>query len=302
MHSIATFYRFCRLATPEAVVEQLRLCGPRNQVSGLVLVGTQGVNATVSAPSPGELYAFIAEVEQSVGFGFENVKESVSEKRPFRRFRVRLERELITFGQPEADPVDAKVGTYVEPKSWNDLIARDDVLLIDTRNDYETLTGKFEGAIDPQIDTFSDFAKYVDEKLSPDRTPKIAMYCTGGIRCEVASSYLLQKGFSEVFHLQGGILKYLEEVPKEASRWQGECFVFDERVTVDHALAPGEYTLCLACSWPTPRRDYEQGTYAGGAACAHCIDTLSDAHLARAKERLRQRKHRSHEEPSTQQK
>lgn len=287
--SVATFYRFAGLSDPSAVRERIVEIGERLAIRGLVLVAAQGINATVAAPSPGELLAFISEIEAVVGFAFDNVKLSHSTRRPFRRFRVRLERELITFGKAEANPATAQVGTYVTPEQWNEVIAREDVVLIDTRNDYETKTGMFEGAIDPSIETFSEFADYVDKNLSPEKTPRVAMYCTGGIRCEVASSYLLQKGFSEVFHLQGGILKYLEEVPEHNSRWRGECFVFDERVTVDHGLEPGAYTLCLACSWPTPRADFEAGTYAGGAACAHCVDSLSETHLARAKERHRQR-------------
>lgn len=289
MYSIATFYRFSWIRDPASLTERLKKLGPEKEASGLILVGEQGVNATVAAPSPGDLLSFIAEVESLVGFAFDNVKISNCEKRPFRRYRVRLEEELITFGHPEANPIESQVGKYVEPTEWNQLLGEQDVLLIDTRNDYETLTGKFEGAVDPQIESFSEFADYVEKKLDPQKTPRVAMYCTGGIRCEVASTFLLQKGFSEVFHLKGGILKYLEEVPEQESRWIGECFVFDDRVTVDHKLQPGEYTLCLACSWPTPRADFQSGRFADGAACAHCIDSLSEEHLARAKERLRQR-------------
>ncbi len=293
MHTIGTFYRFERLEAPDAVAVRLRTAGETHNVCGLILVGRQGINATVAVPDEASLEDFICRVEDVAGFVFDNVKRSRSDRRPFRRFRVRVEQELITFGQPAANPIEAPVGTYISPREWNAVIERDDVVLVDTRNDYETKTGTFEGALDPNIASFSEFAAFVEKRLSPEQTPRVAMYCTGGIRCEVASSYLLQKGFAEVFHLKGGILKYLEEVPAQESKWQGECFVFDDRVTVDHALQPGAYTLCLACSWPTPTAHFESGKYAGGAACAHCVDTLSEQHLARAKERLRQRRLRS---------
>ena len=289
MHDIATFYRFAALNDPAAVRDELLGLGEGSDVLGLLIVGRQGVNGSVSAPSQKELNEFIEQVESIADVSFNNVKRSQSTQKPFRRFSVRLSDELITYGQANADPTTSSPGTYVQPQNWNDLISQEDVLLIDTRNDYELKTGTFQGAVDPDVETFSEFAQYVDEHLSPETTPKVAMFCTGGIRCEVATTHLLNKGFSEVFHLQGGILKYLEEVPKEDSKWEGECFVFDQRVTVDHSLQPGSYELCVACSWPTPRAVREAGTYEGGATCEHCDATLSDELRARAKERWRQR-------------
>ena len=306
MFSVATFYRFF---TPEdSKALHARIDGARvdrfaneDGVQGIVLVGPQGINATV-AGSDAALKNYISFLEECAGHRFENVKRSYAEKSPFKRLRVRFQNELITFGKPESDPTKASPGTYVEPKDWNDLISREDVVLLDTRNDYELRVGTFAGAVDPQIESFTEFADYVDKHLSPEKNPKVAMFCTGGVRCEVATTYLLQHGFNEVFHLKGGILKYLEEIPEEESKWQGECFVFDGRVTVGHDLQRGTYDLCVACSWPTPKEDVQNRSYEDGACCAHCHASLSPEHLARAKERWRQREQKSlQQKPAPQQ-
>ena len=283
---MATFYRFKPIEDPSLAQQSLLRKGEEIKAKGLLIVSRQGVNGTITGTSE-VVDGYIGFIEEWLGEKFDNIKRSQALTPPFKRMGVRLSRELITFGPAEADPSVAETGTYVAPRDWNQLIERDDVLLIDTRNDYETFAGSFEGAIDPDIKTFSEFVDYTEKHLSAERSPRIAMFCTGGIRCEVASAYLLHKGFKEVFHLRGGILKYLEEVPEDESRWHGECFVFDQRVTVDHRLGQGSYQLCNACSWPVPIADAAK--YGGGATCAHCDPILSDEHRARVLERWRQR-------------
>ncbi len=286
MYIVATFYRFKPIEDPSLARQSLLQKGEELKAKGLLIVSPQGVNGTIAGTSE-VVDCYIGFIEELLGEKFDNIKRSQALTEPFKRIGVRLARELITFGPAEADPSVAETGTYVAPRDWNQLIERDDVLLIDTRNDYETFAGSFEGAVDPDIKTFSEFADYTEKHLCADASPRIAMFCTGGIRCEVASAYLLQKGFKEVFHLEGGILKYLEEIPEDESRWRGECFVFDQRVTVDHSLRKGSHQLCNACSWPVPIADV--GKYGGGATCAHCDPILSDKHRARALERWRQR-------------
>ena len=287
MFNIASFYCFTKLASPVAVRTAIMHSAEQVGAKGLVIVSAQGVNGTISGTST-EVDALLPAIEEAIDARLSNVKHSQLERIPFRRMRVRLSKELITFGQVDADPSEQKNGTHIEPQDWNALIAKDDVILIDTRNDYEIKTGTFKGAIDPNVESFSEFAEYVRENLSPEKTPKVAMFCTGGIRCEVASAHLLNQGFKEVFQLHGGILKYLEEVPAAESKWEGECFVFDGRVTVDHDLKQGSYDLCNACSWPVPLE--EVGRFDDGAMCSNCHEKLSPKHQARARERWRQKR------------
>ena len=285
-YQLATFYRFFDLDDRDKLKSALLAAGAELNIRGAILVAHQGVNGTISG-APEDIKSFIARLEQATDEVIDNLKVSPNDRHPFKRLRVRLVDELIKFCQPGADPRNA-VGTYVPPKKWNELIARDDVVLIDTRNDYELWTGKFENAIDPDIKNFTDFAQYVDTNLDPTTQENVAMYCTGGIRCEVATSYLLQKGFKNVYHLEGGILRYLEEIPAQESKWEGECFVFDHRVTVDNDLNPGNYRLCFGCGWPMPQKDYEDPKYEYGVTCKRCFDDRDDTRLRRARERARQ--------------
>jgi UPF0176 protein len=228
-YTIAAFYRFVSLADPAALREQFGAAFSEQELCGTMLIATEGVNGTLagSAETIDRLLAMLAE---KVGLDRDEVKFSSAEERPFGRLKFKLKDEILAFRRAVVDPTQA--GRYVAPREWNALIADPDVLLLDTRNGYETEIGTFAGAIDPRIETFSEFATFVRERLDPAKHRKVAMFCTGGIRCEKASAFMLQEGFGEVYHLQGGILKYLEEVPKEESAWQGECFVFDRRRSV----------------------------------------------------------------------
>lgn len=228
-YTIAAFYRFVSLADPAALREEFCAAFDVEELCGTMLIAGEGVNGTLagSAETIDRLLAMLAD---RVGLGRDEVKFSYAEERPFGRLKFKLKDEILAFRRAVVDPTQA--GKYVAPSEWNALIAEPDVLLLDTRNGYETEIGTFAGAIDPGIETFSEFATYVREKLDPAKHRRVAMFCTGGIRCEKASAFMLQEGFGEVYHLQGGILKYLEEVPKEESTWQGECFVFDRRRSV----------------------------------------------------------------------
>ncbi|MCB1672422.1 MAG: rhodanese-related sulfurtransferase, partial [Pseudomonadales bacterium] len=216
-----------------------------------------------------------------------DVKESLAEENPFYRTKVKLKKEIVTMGVEDIDP-NYIVGTYVEPRDWNRLIADPDVTLIDTRNHYEYQIGTFQGAINPATETFREFPGYVSENLDPSRQRKVAMFCTGGIRCEKSTAYLKQLGFDEVYHLKGGILKYLEEVPASESLWQGECFVFDNRVTVNHDLEKGQYDQCHACRMPIDETDKQSEHYQKGVSCPHCYDRHSRQQVKRFAERERQ--------------
>ncbi|MFY8209196.1 MAG: rhodanese-related sulfurtransferase, partial [Caulobacter sp.] len=220
-------------------------------------------------------------------------KTAWAERMPFYRMKVRLKKEIVTLGEPDLDPTDA--GTYVEPADWNALISDPDVLVIDTRNAYEVAVGRFEGAIDPQTDSFADFPawfrdwrKSVEAERSPDAPLKVAMYCTGGIRCEKSTAFLKAEGVEQVFHLKGGVLDYLEQIPQPESLWRGECFVFDERVSVGHGLVKGDHVLCRGCRMPVSSQDQASPLYVEGVACPACHDQRSEEQKARAAERHRQ--------------
>ena len=231
MYTVAAFYRFFALADPSALREDLRAAFAETDLLGTTLLAPEGVNGTMAA-SAETIDRFLAFLGERTGLTRDEVKFSSSDKPPFRRLKFKRKREIITFRNTSVDPT--RPGQYVDPQEWNALIADPEVLLLDTRNTYETEIGTFVGAATPPLATFSDFATYVREHLDPTQHTKVAMFCTGGIRCEKASAYMLQQGFPQVFHLKGGILKYLEEVPVEASKWEGDCYIFDERVSVDH--------------------------------------------------------------------
>lgn len=233
MFTIAAFYRFVSLPDPAALREQLRNIFIPTDLCGTLLIAPEGINGTL-AGSRQTIDRLLNLLAERAGLTRGEVKFAESEDRPFGRLKFHLRKEIIAFRKAAVDPTQP--GTYVEPRNWNALIADPEVLVLDTRNRYETELGTFAGAVDPGIDTFSDFVTYVREHLDPAKTPKVAMYCTGGIRCEKASAFMLQEGFAEVHHLRGGILRYLEEMPAQESKWQGSCFVFDRRTSVDHAV------------------------------------------------------------------
>ncbi|EED32691.1 conserved hypothetical protein [gamma proteobacterium NOR5-3] len=283
---VAALYKFVTLddykALREPLLEQCRLQG----LKGTLLLAEEGINGTV-AGSRQSLDAVLGWLRTDPRLADLEHKESEHHEQPFLRMKVKLKREIVTMGVPQVDP-NRVVGTYVPPREWDALLADPEVTLIDTRNDYECAIGSFRGAVDPGITTFRDFPAWVEKNLDPKKNAKVAMFCTGGIRCEKASSYLLEQGFDSVFHLKGGILKYLEDVPEQSSSWEGECFVFDERVAVNHALERGSYDQCFACRHPVSKDDLQSPDYVKGVSCPHCIDLQSDEQRERFAERQRQ--------------
>lgn len=258
----------------------------RHEVRGTLLLAAEGINGTICGSRAG-VDAVLAYLRAVPGLEALDHKESYTDDPPFVRIKVRLKQEIVSIGVPDVDP-RALVGTYVEPDDWNALLDDPDVLVVDTRNDYEIRAGTFEGAVNPRLGSFRQFPDWADETLEPTRHRKIAMFCTGGIRCEKASSLLLARGFERVFHLRGGILKYLEKVPEAASKWQGECFVFDQRVTVDHALRPGQHVMCFGCRHPVSPQEARSDRFEDGVCCPACYASV-DAETRRARrERHRQ--------------
>lgn len=287
---VSAFYIFTPFDDPEAIrarVEtDLRAAGAK----GTVLVAPEGLNGTIAAEGDG-LDKAMAALTSLPGCAGLEWKESHAEEMPFWRLKVRLKREIVTMGIPGTDP-NQLVGTYVEPEDWNALISDPDTVLIDTRNDYEYGIGTFEGAIDPETRTFREFPDWFRdfrERLEKEgRKPKIAMFCTGGIRCEKATSFVKAEGVDDVYHLKGGILKYLETVPEPESKWQGDCFVFDQRVSVGHGLKLGDYELCHGCKRPVSREDRADPRYEEGVSCPACHASLTEEQRARFAERQKQ--------------
>lgn len=283
---VAALYKFVTLDDYVQLREPLLQTLLTHDVKGTLLLAEEGINGTVSGSREG-IDAVLAWLRADPRLVDIDHKESYCAEQPFYRTKVKLKKEIVTLGVPGVDP-NRRVGTYVEPRDWNALVDDPEVLVIDTRNDYEVGIGSFKGAIDPKTKSFRDFPAYIREHFDPARHRKVAMFCTGGIRCEKASSFMLQEGFPEVFHLKGGILKYLEEVPAEESRWEGECFVFDNRVTVTHDLAEGVYDQCHACRTPVSPEDMQSPHYSPGVSCPHCWDSLSEKTRAGARERQKQ--------------
>jgi UPF0176 protein len=283
---IAAFYLFARVADAPALQARLRKLCERHAIKGIILVAPEGINGTIAA-TPLNLQAALVELRAEPGFHGLKHKASFTSAMPFRHLKVRLKREIVTIGDASVDPV-AKVGDYVEPEDWNRLIADPDVLVIDARNGFEVAVGTFEGALDPQTRSFSEFPDYVRRNLDPARHRKVAMFCTGGIRCEKASSFMLREGFEQVFHLKGGILNYLEHIPEAQSLWRGGCFVFDERVAVGHGLKPLPLRLCLSCDAPLTSEALQSPDYEEGVSCPACTHRLTKAQKASARERQRQ--------------
>lgn len=286
MFIVAALYHFTRFADPSALKRPLADLCTAQGVKGSLLLAPEGINGTIAGPRGG-IDAVLAHLKSLPGCADLVWKEAAADALPFGRMKVRLKREIVTMGQPDIDP-RARVGHYVAPQDWNDLIAQPDVVVIDTRNAYEVAIGSFEGAVDPQTTSFGEFPAWWQANKDRFHNKRIAMFCTGGIRCEKSTNYLLQQGVDEVFHLQGGILKYLEEVPANASLWHGACFVFDQRIAVGHGLAPTDNLLCHACRRPLLAEDIQRPEFEDGVQCHHCVDEIEPARRARFRERQRQ--------------
>lgn len=286
MLTIAALYHFTRFDDPAALRGPLlELCLAQG-VTGTLLLAREGVNGTIAGPRAG-IDAVIAHLRALPGCAGLEWKEATAETPPFGRMKVKLKAEIVTMGQPDVDPT-ARVGHYVAPEDWNTLISDPDVAVIDTRNDYEVAIGTFRGAVDPGTHSFRDFPVWWEKNRETFAGKRIAMFCTGGIRCEKSTNFLLGQGINQVYHLKGGILKYLEEVPQDQSLWDGECYVFDGRVSVGHGLVPGPYDSCHACRRPLSPEDKLRPEYERGAACHHCQAEYSDADRDRFRERQRQ--------------
>ncbi len=296
---VATLYKFVSLPDFAEKQEPLLSYCQQQGIKGTILLAQEGINATIVGSLAQEgINATIVGSRQAVDSVLEFLrsdprladlehKESYTDTPPFERMKVRLKSEIVTLGLPEVDP-NEQVGTYVSPEEWNELISDPEVTVIDTRNDYEVTIGTFKRAENPQTTTFREFPEYVHHQLDPNKHKKVALFCTGGIRCEKASSFMLSQGFAEVYHLKGGILKYLEEVPAQESLWEGECFVFDERVAVRHGLEAGSYDMCQGCGRPISAADKASPKYEEGIACPYCFDSLTEEKRVRQQEKRRQ--------------
>jgi UPF0176 protein len=287
---VAALYRFASFADPQSIQQPLARVACGAGIKGTLLIAREGINGTI-AGAPDAIETVLAHIRALPGCADLEVKDSWTDIMPFYRMKVRIKREIVTMGEPDIDPLTG-VGHYVAPEDWNALIDQPDTILIDTRNDYEVAIGTFDGAIDPATPTFRDFPAWFRAQratlIDGVAKPKVAMFCTGGIRCEKATAFLRSEGIDEIYHLKGGILKYLETVPPEQSRWQGECFVFDQRVAVTHGLAQGSYQICHGCRLPVTAEDRDSPLYVEGVSCPACHDSRDDRQRAAYAERQRQ--------------
>lgn len=290
--TVAALYRFTPIADPAALRDALEGTCKAQGIKGTLLVAHEGINGTIAGSADGIAHV-VDFIRAQPDCADTDVKYSHASGMPFYRMKVRIKREIVTMGVEGIDP-RASVGTYVSPQDWNALISDPETIVIDTRNDYEVAAGTFERAIDPRTATFREFPGWFrrerEKLLGEGKTPKVAMFCTGGIRCEKSTAFLKAEGIDQVYHLKGGILKYLEEVPEEESLWRGECFVFDERVTVGHGLALGSHVLCRACRRPVDEEGRSSPLYEDGVSCAGCYDERTEEQRASARERDRQEK------------
>ena len=283
---IAAMYKFVRLPDYESIQPGLLAFCREQNIKGTLLLAEEGINGTIAGTREGidAVLRFLKNDERLSGLEH---KESISDELPFHRMKVKLKKEIVTMGQPNIEPIDTQE-VRVEPKDWNALISDPDVLVIDTRNEYEYQIGSFKNAVSPDTTNFREFPDYVKQELNPDKNKKVAMFCTGGIRCEKACAYMIEQGFDEVYQLNGGILKYLEEVNEDESLWEGECFVFDSRVSVDHQLAEGSYDQCFACRRPISEEEKELESYVKGVSCLRCIDDTTEEQRSAFQERQKQ--------------
>ena len=283
---VAALYRFAVFNDPAELQGPLSSIASHHGVKGTLLLAREGINGTIAGTREG-IDAVLAHIRKLPGCADIEHKESWAREMPFNRLKVRLKREIVSMGVEDIDP-NQIVGTYVEPLDWNELISDPDTVIIDTRNDYEVSIGTFDGAIDPNTKSFREFPGWLNARHNELAGKKVAMFCTGGIRCEKATAFAKQAGVDEVYHLRGGILKYLELVPPQDSKWRGDCFVFDERVSVGHGLEPGDHQLCRACRMPLTREDLASEMYEEGVSCAHCHHDRSDEDRARFRQRQHQ--------------
>jgi len=286
MFTVCALYQFVRLDDFEDFSKPLRELMLDLDIKGTILLALEGLNGTISGQSK-SIDKLLDFLDKDGRFNQLEIKFSQSQKPPFKRLKVKLKKEIVTLGVTGIDPKES-VGTYVAPQDWNALISDPDVVLIDTRNNYEYEIGSFKGAINPVTETFREFPEYTKNNLEQYRHKKIAMFCTGGIRCEKSTAYLKTQGFDTVYHLQGGILKYLEQMPQEDSLWEGECFVFDDRVAVKHNLEQGQYDQCHACRYPITEQDKAHDHYEKGVSCPRCYGTKNEDQVRRYREREKQ--------------
>ena len=286
LYIVCALYKFARLENYADLRQPLFNVMDLNNVRGTLLLASEGINGTISGSRQGidTVIVWLNSHEQLKPI---ITKESSTSESPFKRTKVKLKKEIVTMGIEGIDP-QRSVGTYVAPQEWNSLISNPEVLLIDTRNEYEYEIGTFKNAVNPHTTTFREFPQYVEDNLDPEKHKKVAMFCTGGIRCEKSTAFLKGKGFDEVYHLQGGILKYLEEVPEQETMWEGECFVFDDRVAVNHQLKKGIYDQCHACRFPITEEEKLSPLYLQGISCPRCHDKTSDEQRERFSERQKQ--------------
>jgi UPF0176 protein len=286
MYSIASFYHFTPMDKLNSLQAALRDLCETAQVKGTMLLAKEGINGTIAGTEEG-LSTVLTWLQDDPRLNGMRLKKASAESPPFRQMKVRIKKEIVTMGVDGVDPLQ-QVGTYVKPKDWNALISDPDVILLDARNTYESDIGSFKGAVLPKINGFRDFPEWIDTQGKLPTNQKIAMFCTGGIRCEKATAYCLAEGYKDVFHLDGGILKYLEEIPQEESLWEGDCFVFDDRVSVDHNLAPGDHVMCAACGRAVDAEGRSQVAFKEGVSCIGCFEETSPSQKARFAERQRQ--------------
>jgi UPF0176 protein len=283
---VAALYHFTKFSDHKALQEPLLTLCRAQGIKGSLLLAFEGINGTIAGPRSG-IDAVLAHLRSLPGCAALEHKESFASEMPFNRMKVKLKKEIVTMGQPNIDPT-ANVGNYVDAKDWNELIAQDDVVVIDTRNDYEVAIGTFDGAVDPETKSFGEFPAWWAANKDRFHNKRVAMFCTGGIRCEKSTNYLMNEGVDDVYHLKGGILKYLEDVPEQQSSWNGECFVFDARVSVKHGLEEGKYDLCYACRMPLAPADFARPEFEKGVSCHLCIEATDDERKERFRERQRQ--------------
>lgn len=283
---VCALYKFVRLNNYQSLRQPLLDLMLTERVRGTLLLAEEGINGTIAGSREG-IDQVLEHLQKEPALKPLDTKESFHEEMPFLRSKVKLKKEIVTMGVEGIDP-NRSVGTYVKPENWNQLISDPDVVIVDTRNDYEVEIGTFKNALNPNTTSFREFPQYVEENMDPNKQKKVAMFCTGGIRCEKSTAYLKEQGFEEVYHLQGGILKYLEKVQESESLWQGECFVFDDRVAVNHGLEKGQYDQCHACRYPITEEDKCHPHYAQGVSCHRCIDKHTEEQRQRFAEREKQ--------------
>ena len=290
MYKVAALYKFSRVLDPLTFHNEIRIKFKELSIYGTILVGQEGINGTISASSKEKLSLALNFIQSKKGFNDLDIKWSSSQKNPFVRLKVKLKKEIVTIGDETIDPTET-VGEYVEPKDWNNLIDHQDTIIIDTRNNYEYSIGTFRDSLNPKTTKFREFPKWINKQkftAKDKKNKKIAMFCTGGIRCEKASSLMKKQGFENVYHLKGGILKYFETIAEDESRWEGECFVFDDRVSVKHDLSEGTYDMCHGCRMPITSEDKESQRYIRGVACPNCFDKTSEKQKSRYMSRQKQ--------------